>query len=185
MKIKSLMLIQLWLLILFSTGCQLQDTPNNLNEDLVQILQSGYYIRLPADYDFDPWGGNSGDQARLESIKSPETYPVIWIFPFRDTSESSFLLRTTPVPDEPDFGDDFLPPEKIAVDQLEISLAKYALKEESELQTLAQGKVVNKAGNGLFFDVLGNFSQQEEGYRLLKELLQTVSFVAPETTVEP
>jgi hypothetical protein len=45
------------------------------------------------------------------------------------------------------------------------------------------GQNVDGKAEGLGIRVFGAFSQQEEGYQVLKELLQSITFIAP--TPEP
>lgn len=191
MKLKLLTLaVYLWLVILFFSGCQTKEPLTVPSEDMIRILQTNYYLRLPADYQFNPFLGNANnnDLLSLTTIKYPVSHPEIGILAAKfgglvyDASTGSTYERKPE-----NFGEDFLPPEKIASDPLRIYLARYAFfEEDQEGQILAEGRVgqnIDGEGEGLVIRVFGAFSQQEEGYQVLKELLQSITFFAP--TPEP
>lgn len=191
MKLKLLTLsVYLWLVILSFSGCQTNEPLTVPSEDMFPILQTNYYLRLPAGYQFTPfWGdsGQSGNTVVLLSINYPGTHPEIWIWPATFGIQAHSSSTRSIYDSKPEYFDgDFLPPEKISSDPLSIYLAKYAFEEDQVSQLLAQGQVgPNMDGEveGLVILVYGAFSQQEEGYLVAKELLRSITYIAP--TPEP
>ncbi len=190
MKLKPLPLcVYLLLVILFFTGCQAKEPITVPSEDMVRILQTNYYLRMPTGYQFNPFLGDANNvrSVDLTTIKYPVSNPEIAIrrATFGVTYRTSTGSTNERKPEN--FDENFLPPEKIASDPLTIYIAKYAFfEEDQETQILAHANVVqNKDGEaeGLGIRVFGAFSQQEEGYQALKELLQSITYIAP--TPEP
>ncbi len=191
MKLKLLTLaVYLWLVILLFSGCQTKEPLTAPSEDMIRILQTNYYLRLPAGYQFNPFLGDANNKSHLSltTIQYPVSHPQIGILAASfgglvyDSSTGSNYERKPE-----NFDEHFLPPEQISSDPLSIYLAKYyVFEEDQEGQILAQGNVgqnIDGEGDGLVIRVFGAFSQQEEGYQVLKELLQSITYIAP--TPEP